>query len=1267
MLRIARVSDAIEVEDLPEIPMRASAHGLDDALTRARQQQGRLTHRRFLWVLFGIHSRALCLHLVLTGIVTALGFIPQASMFLILQEIEQQSNGQPKSTALWMYLGGLLVPGLILPSLNAYRYWIVHNAFNLGTNQHLSVAVLDKVLSLDGSSDCSDKHEDHRIVNLMSVDITNASRILSAPADLLWIPLKLIISFQALPYLLTWQSVVAGMVAFLMSAIIGAKSVNRQAAARQRMLGLRDQRVSVLTEVFRAIRQIKLLALELPMEASINGIRDAELGALWSQFTWEAASNTLSMISPLLLSVVSLATHVFLHGGIDTATAFTSIYLLNTIKESLSGIPCIASSLINSLSSSARLVDFFNVPERLDVSTRSHSVEFHGATISYSRNTDSLRSGTLRDLNLVFPQGHLSVITGPTGAGKSLLLAGVLGECQLHQGSIRTPPTRHCKNYEAAPDCLSLDESTAYVSQNPWLEAASIKENILFGAPYDGTRYQQVVHACALGPDLTRLPDGDLTQLGANGVNLSGGQKARITMARAIYSRAEILLLDDIFSAVDVHTARHLYKYAVTGPLVVGRTLILVTHHIELCRPDIRYLVVLHNNTVAFAGSAADYLGSGCETTRLPKPKSKTDASEIPEIPTVQLTNDDCLKRPTQTREYTARESRGRDGGLVRWAVLLRYMQSSGAMMYWISALLASVAYGLSTTALVSFILSRRSCIEPELTVYLQTWWVGRLNQPVAAADRHRREQGLSLAQYFAVYFLLSALVFLLSVARVYIVSVGAFRASRRLFRGILHQTLRAPLAWIDTVPMGGILSRCSADFDLVDTQLRGDVVEVLAGAVDIAATLGSGIAINPILVVLACVLARYAVREAGRYLAVGRELKRLDSSARGPIIDHLTSCQVGLWTIRAFGGRTQAYKHQMGRLIDRRTRASWHSAQLNHWLEVQMGMIGAVFVACSALLVVSSGKQHVDAASAGFVLTFALRLADSLLSAVGRCKSLEMDLNAVERVLEYSDIEGECDDGQSDGLVQASWPSQGTVEVTDLVVRYAPDLPPVLDRVSFQINAGECVGVIGRTGAGKSSFVLALFRILEASQGTIAIDGIDITSIGRRDLRSRLASIPQHPVLFKGTVRSNMDPLNEYSDKKLLRALAQVQWSHRDGLSPLDAVVTEGGQNFSQGQRQLLCLARALVREPKLLVLDEATSAVDRETDAKVQLLLRSEFRRRATVLLVAHRLCTVAECDRIIVLGAGKVVEVGTPAELLQSPTGVYRRMMDEDGDVV
>ena len=564
----------------------------------------------------------------------------------------------------------------------------------------------------------------------------------------------------------------------------------------------------------------------------------------------------------------------------------------------------------------------------------------------------------------------------------------------------------------------------------------------------------------------------------------------------------------------------------------------------------------------------------------------------------------------------------------------------------------------------------------------MQTWWLSVWS----ASDQGQVTQENALTYYIDVYILLSVLVCVVGSGRSYFALSGSVKASRSLFRRLLHRVLRAPLQWIDTVPVGRVLNRFSSDFNLVDSLLGDDVRAMLSHGMDILMAVASSLVVNPLLVFGMLILGVITVKYARRYLIASLEVRRLDSVARSPIYDHVGSCMAGIWTIRAFG-KTPIYREQFREKLDRKARTQWHSWLLNQWLSFRMDMIGVLFTAASTTCVVALG---VDAALAGFAISFTMRLTQTISMGVRRYASLEMDLNSVERILEYSHLDTEHDVGYA---APAHWPQDGALEVRNLTVRYAADMDPVLHGVSFQVARGQRVGIIGRTGAGKSSLALALLRILEASEGNIFVDGVDISTVRLADLRSRLAIIPQHPTIFGGTLRFNLDPLCEYADAELLSALALVHWdtsargrgeeqlekgkeppqaaddlaSHirqEGGASVLDSPVSDGGSNLSHGQRQLLCLARTFVRKPRVLIMDEATSAVDKNTDAFIQHILESESSRNAmTLLVIAHRLSTVANFDRILVLGEGRVLEFGRPVELMHRDNGVFRGMVEKD----
>lgn len=549
------------------------------------------------------------------------------------------------------------------------------------------------------------------------------------------------------------------------------------------------------------------------------------------------------------------------------------------------------------------------------------------------------------------------------------------------------------------------------------------------------------------------------------------------------------------------------------------------------------------------------------------------------------------------------------------------------------------------------------------------------------------------LAKYLSIYVAISFSACILGTLRYYFTLRVAIRASRNLFNGLIYSILRAPLRWLDTVPLGRILNRFTADFHSIDSRIGYDIGFLFARLLDLVAVMVAGMLVDWLVILFGLLLLAVCLKLAITYLGGARQTKRLESTAKSPVFEQFGSSLAGLITIRAFS-KPDTYINIMYDKINHHAQAWWTLWLFNRWLGFRMNVVGAIFSAVAAGLVVY--VPGITASLAGFALSFALQYNNAITMALRQYANLELNMNATERVIEYSNIELENQGGVD---APAAWPTEGRLEVQDLVVGYAPELPPVLKGLSFTAESNQRVGVVGRTGAGKSSLTLALFRFLEARSGQIFIDGLDVAKIKLHDLRSRLAIIPQDPVLFSGTVRSNLDPFDEYSDTELYDALARVhliseadddeltltsraatprvsetgastpatpQKSNANAFTSLSATISEGGLNLSQGQRQLLCLARAIVARPKIMVLDEATSAVDMETDALIQQSIRAEFGRNATTLLViAHRLSTIADFDRILVMDAGHAAEFGSPRELMGIEGGIFKNLVENSGE--
>lgn len=541
-----------------------------------------------------------------------------------------------------------------------------------------------------------------------------------------------------------------------------------------------------------------------------------------------------------------------------------------------------------------------------------------------------------------------------------------------------------------------------------------------------------------------------------------------------------------------------------------------------------------------------------------------------------------------------------------------------------------------------------------------------------------------SLAFYLWVYVAISVASATIGVGRFYWSLTMSLKASRTLFEQITFAVLRTPLRWLDTVPVGRILNRMTSDFEIIDQRVAMNMGMMMWNALAMLGVCVAGALVSGFVLPLALLLMGVAVMIGKKYLDGARPLKRLESTAKSPVFELFNAALAGMPTLRAYQ-KTQVYVERMHKKFDTWDTISAYIWVMNRWLGIRMAILSALFTFLMGTIVIVS--PGIGSALGGFALSFAVDFALNMIFAIRLYSQLELDMNGTERVVEYTELKTETQEGEQP---PAAWPTSGRFEVEDLVVAYANDLPPVLRGISFDVKDNERIGVVGRTGAGKSSLTLALFRFLESRSGKVTIDGLDISKINLHSLRSRLAIIPQDPVLFSGTVRSNLDPFDDHSDEALKECLARVHLL--DSVSPtpvnepssaagsaaasttapkntnifedLSSPIAESGGNLSQGQRQLLCLARAIISRPKIMVLDEATSAVDMSTDALIQRSIREEFT-SSTLLVIAHRLSTIADFDRILVLSEGQVAEFGTPKELWEKEDGIFRDMCESSGE--
>ncbi|GKU04827.1 unnamed protein product [Fusarium langsethiae] len=1245
-----------------------------------------------------------------------LALLPFWAMLRVINILEQRDVGLSESSTLelWVLVFAMAGFNLLDAWVEGWAFWYSFACIALPIRSQLSTLIFEKSLrrknvksaekskESDTSQEAPDKkNEDESddgssvlksrqaIVNLVGVDALRISNFTGFQILIFNSIFKLFFFSFFLVRLIGWIPFAAGFFAWGLTLPANTYFSKELLGRSDKLMKLRDEKLAVVNEALLGMRQIKFAALESRWEKRILAMRERELKTLWGLFLVDTGLFGCWVISPILLAATSLAVYAIINGQLQPSVAFVSIGIFKTLEVSLGVLPELITMGVDTYVSLNRIQTYLNGPEMKHTLSERTGVAFENASIAWPEDDDKSDGDRfiLRNLNFSFPAGELSVISGKTGTGKSLLLSAILGETDILEGSV------HLGNW-------ILPGSIAYVGQTPWLESASLRDNILFGLPFIEERYNKTVEVCALKKDLQILTDGDKTELGANGINLSGGQKWRVTLARAIYSRAEILVMDDVFSAVDAHVGRHIFEKCLTGDICKGRTRILVTHHVGLVQSKAKYIVELGEGMALHCGLVADFIRDGTldeirhheETAQQPSEDETMDSSTAVNSEEVSITdptetneNMPLQKVPSRTAKQFIQEE-AREKGMVKKHVYLTYLKDSGGALMW--SVCAVVFLGF------------------QIGILGRAWWLriwtGDVDESVSVGSLQQQHGHASvfslqhfpyssapelsitkthydLKYYLWVYIAISSVTAIIGTFRFYWAYYLAIKASRSLFEKMLFTVLHTPLRWLDTVPVGRILNRFSSDFNIIDNRITLDWTQFISNLLSLIGVCVAAFFASGIVIPLAIVLLGLGILLGNRFLYGARPLKRLESNCKSPVFELFNAALAGVSTIRGYK-KTQVYIDRMYQKLDTWAIITSYMWLVNRWMGLRMGLIGTLFSTVVGIIVIVSPSM--DAALAGFTLSFAMDFAESILWTIRNYATMELNMNSTERVVEYTELETESLEGEKPS---AAWPTSGTMKIDNLEVSYAPDLPPVLRGISFDVKNNERVGVVGRTGAGKSSLTLALFRFLEARSGSVTIDGLDISKVDLHSLRSRLAIIPQDPVLFSGTIRSNLDPFEDNTDDELRESLSRVHLVDSQPATPanelssaatstlavkntnifrdLSSPISESGGNLSQGQRQLLCLARAIVARPKIMVLDEATSAVDMTTDALIQRSIREEFT-DSTLMVIAHRLSTIADFDRILVLSDGQVAEFGTPRELWEQE-GVFRDMCDSSGE--
>ncbi|XP_065588705.1 ATP-binding cassette sub-family C member 6 isoform X1 [Cyrtonyx montezumae] len=1196
------------------------------------------------WSIFGTYFLLSTLCLVICDVF--LFSIPKI-LSLFLEFIEDQEAPS------WhgYFYAFILVLLACLQTLFEQRYMYMCLVLGLRLKTAVTGLVYRKILTMSNAS--RKEVTVGEIVNLVSVDVQKLMDLIIYFNGTWLAPIRIIICFVFLWQLLG-PSALTSIAVFLFLLPLNFLITKKRSHFQEAQMKHKDERAKLTHAILSDIKVIKLYGWEKTFTEKVHAIRRQELQALKRSQILFSASLASFHSSTFLIAFVMFAVYTLVDNThiLDAQKAFVSLTLINILNTAHSFLPFSINAAVQAKVSLKRLAAFLNLeelnPERSDRNTSDcvqASIIVRNGTFCWSKDT----SPCLRRIDLTVPQGSLLAVVGQVGAGKSSLLSALLGDLEKMDG------------------CMTMKGTVAYVPQQAWIQNASVEDNILFGKEMDDTWFSSVVDACALQPDLESFPAGQKSEIGEKGINISGGQKQRVSLARAVYQRSSVYLLDDPLSAVDAHVGQHIFEH-VLGPngLLKDKTRVLVTHTISILQ-QVDNIVVLVDGTIAEIGSYQELSqrdGAFAEFLQSHSAAEEKAHSGFPATGDIRgtitttnnpsedkLSSDNAVKSSATGRKTipvsqnctTAEVTEGRSTrgektqqGRVNASIYAAYLRVTGLPLCAYIILLFTCQQGVS---------------------FFRGYWLSMWTEdPVHNGTQQHTELRVGV---FGALGVIQALVRFASTAAVFL---GGVLASHKLFLQLLRNVARSPTVFFEETPIGNLLNRFSREMDAIDSIIP-DKLKSLLGflfnlleiyLVIIVATPKAAMAIVPL-------TAFYAVFQHF-YVVTSCQLRRMEAASRSPIYSHISETFQGSSVIRAYKDQ-ERFILKSNFLVDENLRICFPGAVADRWLATNLEFLGNGIVLFAALFA-AIGRTHLSPGTAGFSISYALQITGVLNWMVRSWTEIENNIVSVERVSEYSRTPKEAPWTLSNKLHGQVWLTEGRIEFRNYSLRYRPNLELALKHINLTINGKEKIGITGRTGAGKSTLAVGLLRLVEAAEGAILIDGQDIAQLGLHDLRMKITVIPQDPVLFSGTLRMNLDPLNQYTDADIWTALELTQLKNfvADLPDKLEYKCTDQGENLSTGQKQLVCLARALLQKAKVLILDEATAAIDIETDLQIQSALRTQFK-DSTVLTIAHRINTIVDCDRILVLENGRIAEFDTPKQLI-AQKGLFYKLMEESG---
>ncbi|GAV60518.1 ABC_tran domain-containing protein/ABC_membrane domain-containing protein [Cephalotus follicularis] len=1143
---------------------------------------------------------------------------------LLLYAFVNYSDREEENLYEGLSILGYLVLAKIVESLSHRHLYFDSRRSGMRMRSALMVAVYQKQLKL--SSMGRRRHSTGEIVNYIAVD---AYRMGEFPwwFHTTWsLALQLFLAVGVL-FGVVGLGALPGLVPLFICGLLNVPFAKLLQKCQSEFMIAQDERLRATSEILNSMKVIKLQSWEEKFKSLIESLRENEFKWL-SELQFKKAYNTvLYWMSPTIVSsIIFLGCALSGCAPLNASTIFTVLVTLRSMGEPVRMIPEALSMMIQVKVSFDRINKFLLEDEiknadirRIPFQTSDISVQIQAGNFSWDSES---AIPTLRNVNLELKCGQKLAVCGPVGAGKSSLLYAILGEIPKISG------------------CVDVHGSIAYVSQTSWIQSGTFRDNILYGKAMDKDRYEKAIKACALDKDINSFHHGDLTEIGQRGINMSGGQKQRIQLARAVYSDADIYLLDDPFSAVDAHTAAILFNDCVMAALG-KKTVILVTHQVEFL-PEVDRILVMEGGQITQSGSYDELLMAGTafellinahrDAITVLGPLNNENHVESEKVYTFRAEE---ANKPFSTKENSEGEIsvKGLPGGQlteeeekeigdVGWKPFFDYLLVSKGVHLLCLCIIAHSGFVALQAA--------------------STYWLAFAIQIPK----------ITSAMLIGVYSGLSAVSIVFTYLRSLVTAHLGLRASKAFFLGFTNAIFKAPMLFFDSTPVGRILTRASSDLNTLDFDIPFSIIFVCAAGMELLVSIGI-MAFVTWQVLIVAIFAMFAVHYAQvYYLATARELIRINGTTKAPVMNYAAETSLGVITIRAFNMMDRFFGSYLN-LVDTDAALFFHSNAGMEWLVLRIETVQNVTLFTAALLLILLPKGYATPGLVGLSLSYALSLTNIQIFTSRWYCYLSNYIISVERIKQYMHIPPEPPAIVEDKRPPSSWPFRGRIELQELKqIRYRPNAPLVLKGITSTFKEGARVGVVGRTGSGKTTLISALFRLVEPASGTILIDGLDICSIGLKDLRMKLSIIPQEPTLFKGSVRSNLDPLGLYSDDEIWQALEKCQLKATISSLPnkLDSTVSDEGENWSGGQRQLFCLGRVLLRRNRILVLDEATASIDSATDAILQRIIRQEFS-ECTVITVAHRVPTVIDSDMVMVLSYGNLVEYDEPSKLMET----------------